>query len=246
MSDYSMQVIEEFKKVCPKHGEYTAKRFKSKFFGLDIVSHCPECEKEWDKIDKVKAMKEHKRNIGIPERYINESLETFETKNSKVLDNIIYTAQRYINSPVKQKNMVLYGPTQSGKTHIACAVLSRMEGRCLYTNIIEILEKIKSGYSAKKVDEKQQAIISYYASFDALVIDNMEMFNPTKDNIKNLFSLLERRLNWNQSTIFCSQIKKNELKEIVGASLYGRMIANGVERSLEEKGELYGSVIDSY
>jgi DNA replication protein DnaC len=96
------------------------------------------------------------------------------------------------------------------------------------------MDAIKNTYSNKSGKGKE-AIINTYAFVDCLIIDNMEMFNPTKDNVTSLFSLLEKRYNWMKSTIICSRTSAGELHNLVGDGLYQKIKSGGVERVLSEK-----------
>lgn len=138
------------KVICAKHGPYEAEMMT--FFGLEITSTCPECDKLVEEQEK-KEQEERKVlhelferqemiKRGIEPEYINATLENFkaETPSEKqALDACLKLKSGEL------KKVLLLGPNGCGKTHLASALAKDLNGIVLTTYKLSVT--IRDGYN---------------------------------------------------------------------------------------------------
>lgn len=225
---FKAEILTPIKRVCVIHGKYEAKRMILPIINAkEIESGCPICEAEEAEKEKTILRNELNRSIGIPERFLDCTLDNFKTNESSHLEKAKEIASRFITSNSMKRNCIFLGPSGIGKTHLAISILKRLpiDGKRYYTNIIDILDSIKESYSKNRkfTEERTANIRTRFSYIDYLVIDNFEEFNPTKDNQKTLFSLLNSRYNLMKPTILCSTDIEDQLKIKLGYKLFNKL-----------------------
>jgi DNA replication protein DnaC len=120
--DFSMKYTGKQEKTCPIHGPYISDTLESTIFGK-LDTKCPKCVELWEQRQQVDERTEALETMRIPPIFWDKTIDTFETRDSKLLEASLYAAKRFIDSPSRQKNLILLGASQCGKTHLACSVL---------------------------------------------------------------------------------------------------------------------------
>ena len=224
-------ILEPVEKNCPKHGSYMAERMKIGVVGNSIIySMCPKCELSREAIEKFHEKKDFAKLMHIPERFLDVNFDSFIHNDNEILVNAKTTALEFVRSTRVGRNLLILGPSDIGKTHLAAMILNMLqEQSARYTNIINILDAIKNSYSTKRsyLEERTEYIQGRYATMKFLVIDNIERFQPTADNKKLLFSLIDSRYNNNVSTIVCGSTTELQLRKLIGQGLYNRLTTGG-------------------
>jgi DNA replication protein DnaC len=232
LNPFKLIVLEPVEKVCHIHGTYLAKRVKLNILTNNVIEElCPMCEKDYLEFERAEARKKKIQSYNIPTYYESKTLDTFDTKESQKLTSAKEMARRYMQSTTPGRSIVFVGPTNSGKTHLACAVLQGIADDTSkhYTNIITILDTIKSSYSNKRsyTEERTEFIVSRYVRYDYLVIDNFEEFSGTADNKAKLFTLINERYNYKKSTIICATMTLNQFLETYDQKIIRRLKEKG-------------------
>ncbi len=162
-------------------------------------------------------------------RYKNVSFEDTEIV-SQEFENVLQRMKKYCSNPQKRldegQGFYIYGKsTGSGKSHLTACVCNDLIEKgysVMFTNFIEIANKIKETY-AKKTLMTELEIINKVAGFDFLIIDDFgtEQFKKTADDTfyqEKVYDILNRRYNKKLPTIFSSNLSLQELIEERGVS----------------------------
>ena len=232
--------IKTVKKTCEKHGEYNAKVFK---FTNDreFLSHCPECTKEREMLlreEEEKAEKNKRQglinkfmgNSGIPPRFIDKSLLTLKSLNSKQ-EKVYKTVDNYLNAILSGEtaSLIMCGKPGTGKTHIACSfvkqmILNEKESRIITT--ANLMRQVKDTY--KKESEYTENDIYYlYENLPLLVIDEVGVQFGSDTEKLIFYEVINRRYNNLLPTVLISNLTSEELKGFIGERAFDRFKEDG-------------------
>lgn len=102
------------------------------------------------------------------------------------------------------RNLLITGKTGSGKSYCACALGVAAAGQFMsvrYIKASELLRKLESAETRHCLSEE----LNCYAKYDLLIVDDFGLMNLNSTNCRNLFELIDTRLD-RKSTIFVSQL----------------------------------------
>lgn len=172
---------------------------------------------------------------GAPERYWNESLDTYRINNdmqataAKAATNFLHAVKCG-----EFKSLVLIGSAGTGKTHLACAIVRETRGKYRTApDIVEVLRRAKSYTS----DETEEEIINYYGHVPLLVIDEIGRGIAATDEKYMLYQILNARYNTRKPTLLISNHKKADFLQYIGAAAADRLV---------ESAEIYELTGESY
>ncbi len=218
------EVVRVERRLCPAHGEYDAQIFKSVFFGIQVEQRCPACEIKMEEEYKKREAINYLKLWNIPTRYHEESFDTYRVDESRMLNRAVEICKRFSGSEQKGRNLLIAGPSGIGKTHLACSIIKSASMKSKhYIDIVSLLELLKSKYSERTKDLDESEKLGKYLWIDLLVIDNIEQFNPTKDNMKWLFAIINGRVNEMKSTVLISSDTIDETKNKLSLPLYNKI-----------------------
>lgn len=226
MNSHATKKIERY---CPKHGKYSATQHS--IFGNTLTTMCLECEKELEEEERKEEQLQLRIVAGIPLRFQDKEIENFNVK-SEALAGAVSVCRRFAVSDKKGRSLILIGPPNIGKTHLACGTLKSCSERSkMYTTLIDIFSEIKSSYNSKRGET--QYIKRAFFEPEILCIDNMETFSNTPENKKLLFELVNGRYNNLKSTIYCTNLSQQGLIDLIGEPLYMKMITDGMVKVIK-------------
>ena len=104
----------------------------------------------------------------------------------------------------RHEDIILQGPTGAGKTFLACALANKAcqdYRTVLYLRADELFDKLTI---AEKTDTRSQ-VLKRLVSLDLLIIDDWFLTPPSRDQVRYLHALIDRRTRVG-STIFCTQL----------------------------------------
>jgi len=113
----------------------------------------------------------------------------------------------------KHQDVVLQGPTGSGKTFVGCALANKAcltFHSVLYISASDLLDRISI---AEQLGEKSK-VISSFVKYELLVLDDWFLKTPTNRQVEILHSLIDRRYR-SSSTIYCSQLRPSDWHEMM-------------------------------
>lgn len=136
------------------------------------------------------------------------------------------------------RNILITGPTGSGKTFVSCAVAQKAcrEG---YTVVYERASKLFHDLALAKADGRYFKILANIAKKDLLVIDDFALAPLTDEQRRDLLEILEDRYN-RRSTIVVSQVPSDHWHEIIGDptiadAILDRLVHNAHKLHLKTK-----------
>ena len=177
-------------------------------------------------------IKENVRSSGMGNLIEKQSFENFSLKHydaeaRKLMEKNLTVAKEFVEGFGKgEKNLLLIGPTGTGKTHLSTAiakVLIEKGVEVLYDsaqNIFSAFErdKFKSGYGPYEPEATK------YTECDLLIIDDLGTEFISQFTVSCLYNLLNTRINKARSTIISTNLSPAELSEKYEDRIYSRIV----------------------
>lgn len=162
-------------------------------------------------------------------KYDNASIESLDCKFREIDKNIILNLanMRFIESAT---NLVITGPTGSGKTYLGCALGVEACKHCYRTyyirmqNLIKRVDELSSNPKQLKIWTKR------LANYSLLIIDEWLTNKPLEKDIKFLYELFDLRSEIN-STIFISQFDKSTWHDRLGGGVFADSIMDRISHN---------------
>ena len=195
--------------------------------------------------DEEIARKEHEQDLhektvryrksGVPERYFNETLDTYKITNemqataAKAATNFLHAAKCG-----EFKSLVMLGNAGTGKTHLSCALLRELGGVYrIAPDIVEEMRRAKSFTAA----ETEAEIIDYYGRVKLLVIDEIGRGISATDEKYVIYQLVNARYNTRKPTVLISNLGKSDFLQYIGVAAADRLVESA--EICELNGESY-------
>ena len=176
------------------------------------------------------------KKSGVPERYLDQTLETYNTK-TEVQKTAKAAAERFLRE-IKCgvfKSLVLIGNAGVGKTHLACAIIREYDGG-KYRTAPEIIEELRRAKSFT-ANETEAEIIDYYGRVPLLVIDEIGRGINAVDEKYMLYQVLNARYNTRRPTLLISNHIKADFLQYIGVAAADRLVESA--EIVELKGDSY-------
>ncbi|MBI5511425.1 MAG: ATP-binding protein [Deltaproteobacteria bacterium] len=160
------------------------------------------------------------RRAKIPERWTLETFP-FERQLGVPADSVKQLAE--LDFIAQHRNVVLIGPTGTGKTGIASSILLKaLENgyRCLFVKAQDLFDELYTSMA----DRSSRKLLDHLARLDVLLIDEMGYLNLRPEQTNLFFKLMEERYN-RHSTVITTNLEYDAWydflgrKEMVGALL---------------------------
>ena len=182
-----------------------------------------EIEQMQDKEENEQKQKETQLNISkwlssVPIRFKDSTFESFELIDS--------TAQAVITHLRTGKSTILSGSNGSGKTHLAYAACleQAMKGRSVcFVLAFDFFSDIKESFDKGNPRD----VVSRYAGYDYLVIDEADKTHGSQNEFVYLYSLINERYDNMKPTVLVSNSDPATLMVVVGKSTFDRIASEG-------------------
>ena len=219
------------KQFCRRINEMTPEEIKAHD---EEIAKLEEKQAQRDKLERY-------QKSGVPERYLNEALDTYKITNemqataAKAAKNFLYALKCG-----EFKSLVLIGNAGTGKTHLACAIIREVGGK--YRTALDIVEEMRRAKSFTANDTEAD-IIKYYGHVPLLVIDEIGRGISATDEKYTLYQIINARYNTRKPTILISNHKKADFLSYIGVAAADRLVEsaeiwelNGESYRLELRG----------
>ncbi len=178
-------------------------------------------------------IKENIKSSGIgrlieKQSFENFSLSRYPEEARELMEKNLNAAKDFVNAfPSNEiKNLLLIGPTGTGKTHLSTAIAKALIERgaeVLYDsaqNIVSAFEKdkFKSGYGQYEPEGAK------YLECDLLILDDLGTEFVSQFTVSCLYNLLNTRINKGLSTVISTNLSPEELSEKYEDRIYSRIV----------------------
>jgi DNA replication protein DnaC len=145
------------------------------------------------------------------------------------------------NYIAKHEDLIVLGPTGSGKTYLACALGNKAAQQyksVLYLRAVDLFDRLTI---AERAGSRSQTLAKL-VNVELLILDEWFTSPPTVEQVRHLHALIERRTGVG-STSFCSQIPPakwhDQIEEkVVADAIVDRITANAHKMTLTCKDSL--------
>ena len=200
------------KQFCGRINEMTQEEIKAHD---EEIAKLEEKQAERDKLERY-------QKSGVPERYLNEALDTFKIANemqataAKAATNFLHAVKCG-----EFKSLVLIGNAGTGKTHLACAIIREAGGK--YRTAPDIVEEMRRAKSFTAA-ETEAEIIDYYGRVKLLVIDEIGRGISATDEKYMIYQLVNARYNTRKPTVLISNLGKSDFLQYIGVAAADRLV----------------------
>lgn len=149
----------------------------------------------------------------IPSRFSECHMTDLDDKVREVLE-------AYVDAPAA-RNLVLLGPTGTGKTHAAAAVARALHAQGWeldFVPVVELLDELRPG--------GREGALENYASATLLLLDDLGAERPTDWTGERMYALVNRRWLEERPTLVTSNLGPDELEAAVGSRVFSRLVGN--------------------
>jgi len=164
----------------------------------------------------------------IPKRFVNKTLETFNTKGNALRKRVVEEAKKFAKEFTpnsEQKGKLLMGAVGSGKSHIVIAMLKEIIARGytgLYYDVPELLQKLREISDTKRNDEESD-IIEEAVAVDVLVLDDLGAESAPNWIREKLYLIIDRRYKDNKPILIATSCLLDEFERQVGKRVISRL-----------------------
>ncbi len=169
---------------------------------------------------------------------LSACIEDLDIKAGRGLDKTNVLALSTCDWLRLHRNLLVTGPTGSGKTYVSCAVAQKAcrEG---YTVLYERASKLFHDLAIARADGQYLRMLSNISRKDLLVIDDFALAPLTDEQRRDLLEIAEDRYN-RRSTIVISQVPSDHWHDIIGDptiadAILDRLIHNAHKIQLKAK-----------
>lgn len=169
---------------------------------------------------------------------LSACIEDIDLKGGRGLDKSNLVTLATCDWLKMHRNIVITGPTGSGKTFVACAVAQKAcrEGFSVqYVRSSKLFQELAIG----KADGRYLKMLAAIAKKDLFVIDDFALSPLTDEQRRDLLEIFEERYNC-RSTIVVSQVPSDHWHDIIGDptiadAILDRLIHNAHKLQLRTK-----------
>lgn len=155
------------------------------------------------------------------------SVYSYDKKVKEKMEAILSIAKAYVRDFAKRRdNLLLIGPTGTGKTHISTAIARELIHQgydVIYDSTQNILgdfeaDRFKSGYGREEVRSDK------YNDCTLLIIDDLGAEFSSQFTLATLYNLLNTRQNKGLATVISTNLTPDELARKYEDRIYSRII----------------------
>lgn len=200
----------------------------------EILAHDEEIKQREAKQEEAERLERYRKS-GVPERYYNESLDTYRVTNE--MQKAAAQAMGLFLREIKCgafRTLVLIGTAGTGKTHLASGAVREFGGK--YATAPDIVEEVRRAKSFS-ADQTEKQIIDHYSHIKLLVVDEIGRGIAATDEKYMLYQIINARYNTRKPTVLISNFTKADFLKYIGVAAADRLVESG--DIVEMNGESY-------
>lgn len=189
-------------------------------------------EKQLQEQERADALRRYK-NSGVPERFFDESFETFKT-TTEAEQRAKIAVMKFAENP-QDKVLILYGENGNGKTHLGSSVIRECDGVYILSSTICIEYESATSYKAPCT---RTELLNKLATCKMLVIDECCKYFLNTELEKFLLGwIISARYANKLPTVLITNGKKEAFVNFLGKAVYDRLteVCISVEFNWESK-----------
>ena len=157
----------------------------------------------------------------------NFSLNGYDDDTREVMNANLIIAKRYAETFSKDaKNLLLIGPTGTGKTHLSTAIAKTVI-EAGYEVIYDSAQNIMSAFEEDKFRSgfgPYEPKATKYLECDLLIIDDLGTEFISSFTLSALYNLLNSRMNKSLPTVISTNLDRSSLEKIYEDRIFSRII----------------------
>lgn len=201
----SLFPIESKENECAGCGKIFQQPLLKTPFGIIIQKFCDACVDKYDRKEKAiqKQIEDNRHNewlqrIGLKENYFESTLENYDPVTASQTE-ALNACKEMLNG--KLNKLVLLGGNGVGKTHLAAALVKRMNGKII--SAYEMFAYYRSCFSGQNSELK---ILKEFSSYPLLAIDEFGRTKGSEAEENFLSVIIDNRHSANLPTIILSNL----------------------------------------
>lgn len=163
----------------------------------------------------------------IPTRYVNADLHNFDAPTSSLKASHSFAADYVKNySRDNPKGLYIYGPTGSGKTHLAIGILKGLIEKGfdgVFYNVVDLLDTIRATFDPT-ADNNPKGKLTQELDRQVILLDDFGVQKTSTWVVDRLYALINRRYQDCKTIIITSNIKAKDLLVQVEKRLVSRIV----------------------
>lgn len=222
--------------ICGTHGEFEQVSFI--FRGELRHTSCPICLTLKTEKENLQKLKEQKKNdqlatiravvnrAAIPPAFENCTFDNYEIyageSQQKIVNNLKAFAKRFNDAKSANVSGILIGPTGTGKTHLASAVINELIKNgftAVFVTMSDITNRLRATFNDK--NKSKEEVIQQFVDIDLLVIDEAGI-SPSNFDRNEIFDIINRRYSLKRPVLVTTNLLA-DLKNTVGDRVYSRL-----------------------
>jgi DNA replication protein DnaC len=229
--------VSEIGRVCDKHGPYRARRWVLPG-DSSIESACPDCRDEMDaarrKTTREAALFDFRLKLaaaGIGSRYYGASFDNYRTTREEAVRTLAILrdySEKF--DPRRSPNLIMWGKTGYGKTHLACAVARSLILNGFTVTYLPVLTMFSqyqdiASYSNKN-DDSREAFFARLRAPDLLILDEFGITSMTSKEQIVFHRVIDERYNRKAPICLVGNTDVFEFSQLIGERADRRVMAD--------------------
>ena len=172
-------------------------------------------------------------------RYPEADVRSIDFSEERGLDRLLVTELSACGFAERGQNVVLQGPTGTGKTYLACALAKAACQRRMRACYIRCPDLEEAWREARERTGGERKLTRKYAAFQVLVLDEWLLDRPGELFRGFLLELMEARYG-SCSTVLCTQFRQKDWHARLGGGVHADAIMDRIVHGTAwvEMGEL--------
>ena len=160
-------------------------------------------------------------------RYPEADVRSVDFDEARGLDRLLVTELATCGFAERGQNVVLQGPTGTGKTYLACAIAKAACQRRMRACYIRCPDLEELWRSSRDRAGGERKLVRKYAAFQVLVLDEWLLDRPDDLYRGFLLELMEARYG-SYSTVFCTQFRQKDWHARLGGGVHADAIMDRI------------------